>query len=48
MTEAERKQKVVTKPIGNYFYTFENNGFDEYRVIGKVAIDNDFTEWWDE
>ncbi len=27
MTEKERSQKVVTKAIGNHYYTFENNGF---------------------
>lgn len=47
MTETERKQKVVTKAIGNYYYTFENNGFDDYRILGKKPIDDDFTEWWD-
>ena len=48
MTEAERSQKVVTKPIGNFYYTFENNGFDDYRILGKKPIDDDFAEWWDE
>lgn len=48
MSDKQRNQKVVTKAIGNYYYTVENNGFDEYRVIGKVAIDDDFVEWWDE
>lgn len=48
MTETERKQKVVTKAIGNYYYTFENNGFDDYRILGKKPIDDDVAEWWDE
>lgn len=48
MTESERSQKVVTKAIGNYYYTFENNGFDDYRIIDKYEIDSDASEWWDE
>jgi hypothetical protein len=48
MTEKERKQKVVTKAIGNHYYTFENNGFDDYRIIDKYEIDSDVAEWWDE
>lgn len=48
MTESERSQKVVTKAIGNYYYTFENNGFDDYRIIDKYEIDSDAIEWWDE
>ena len=48
MSDEQRKQKVVTKAIGDYFYTIENNGFDDYRIIDKYAIDSDATEWWDE
>lgn len=48
MTEKERSQKVVTKAIGNHYYTFENNGFDNYRIIDKYEIDSDVMEWWDE
>jgi SPP1 gp7 family putative phage head morphogenesis protein len=46
MTAAQRKQKVVTKAIGEYIYTIENNGFGNYRVIGKEAIDEDILDWW--
>ena len=38
MSNEQRKQAVVSKPIGDYIYTIENNGFDEYRIIGKVSI----------
>lgn len=48
LTAAQRKQKVVTKAIGNYIYTIENNGFGNYRVIGKVAIDKDIHDWWED
>lgn len=48
ITEEQQKQKVLTKPIGDYFYTFENNGFGEYRIIGKKPIDEEALEWWDE
>jgi SPP1 gp7 family putative phage head morphogenesis protein len=48
LTAAQRKQKVVTKAIGKYIYTIENNGFGNYRVIGKEAIDNDIFDWWED
>lgn len=48
MSDTQRKQKVVTKAIGEYIYTVENNGFDNYRVIGKKLIDNDVLDWWEE
>ena len=48
LTPTQRKQKVVTKAIGNYIYTIENNGFGDYRVIGKEVLDNDIFDWWEE
>lgn len=48
MSDKQRKQKVVTKAIGDYYYTIENNGFNEYRIIGKEKIDSDVEEWWNE
>lgn len=48
MSDKQRKQKVVTKAIGNYYYTIENNGFNNYRVIDKEPIDEDFLDWGDE
>lgn len=48
LSNEQRNQKVVKKAIGNYIYTIENNGFDEYRIIGKEAIDTDAMEWWNE
>ena len=42
MSDEQRKQPVVSKAIGDYIYTFENYGFDNYRIIGKVPIDNDY------
>lgn len=39
MTAEQRKKKVVSKAIGSYIYTIENNGFGDYRIIGKKAID---------
>lgn len=48
LTAAQRKQKVVTKAIGNYIYTIENNGFSNYRIIGKEIIDDEIFDWWEE
>lgn len=47
LSDEQRKQKVVTKANGNYNYTIENNGLDNYRIIGKEDIDFDALEWWD-
>lgn len=48
LSDEQRKQRVVKKAIGNYNYTIENNGFDNYRIIGKQAIDAEVMEWWEE
>ena len=48
LTATQRKQKVVTKAIGKYIYTIENNGFGNYRVIGKETIDDEIFGWWEE
>jgi hypothetical protein len=48
MTDEQRSKKVVKKAIGKYIYTVENNGFGDYRIIGKKPIDSekfDELEW---
>ena len=39
LTEEQMGKSVIFKAIGKYIYTFENNGFGEYRVIGKKLIE---------
>lgn len=39
MTQAQRKKKVINKAIGDYIYTVENNGFNNYRIIGRESIE---------
>ena len=39
ITEEQLKQRVVSKNIGDYVYTFECFGFDKYRIIGKEKIE---------
>ena len=39
LSKEQRQQPVVSKAIGKYVYVVENNGFDEYRIIGKFPID---------
>ena len=39
ITEEQSKKKVIKKLIGDYCYTVENNGFGNYRVIGKELIE---------
>lgn len=38
-TKSQMSKKAFSKPIGNYVYTVENNGFGEYRIIGKELIE---------
>jgi hypothetical protein len=47
MSSAQKKQRVVSKAIGDHIYTFENHGFGDYRIIGKTPIDKETAEWWD-
>ena len=44
MSDKERKQKIVTKAIGDAIYTVENNGFDDYNIIRKVPINNEVND----
>ncbi len=48
LTDQQKKQKVVTKAIGRYLYTIENNGFGNYRVIGKESIANNLMDMWED
>lgn len=41
LTKEQKKEKIFSKNIGNYQYKVENNGFNEYRIIGKQNI-NEF------
>lgn len=38
ITNEQRRMSVITKPIGDYIYTFENNFDNTFRVIGKKKI----------
>lgn len=38
MTEAQRRERFVTKCIGDYRYVIENISFDEYNIIKRVKI----------
>lgn len=48
LTEAQKSQSIVSKAIGKYVYTFENNGFGDYRIISKKEIDAEAAKWWSE
>lgn len=39
ISEKQAAKKVFRKAIGNYVYTVENNGFGNYRIIGKGRIE---------
>lgn len=41
LTKEQLSQPIVMKAIGNYLYTVEVYGFDDYRIIGKKRIDID-------
>lgn len=38
LTKAQRKRKILYKYIGEYLYTIQNNGFNNYRILGKMKI----------
>lgn len=46
LSAEERERKIVTKAIGDFVYTFENNGFDNYRIFKKKPIED--IRWDDE
>ena len=48
MSEADRKKTIVVKPIGDYYYTIVNRGFDDYIIIGKRPIIGDVEEGWED
>ena len=48
MSDEDRSRRIVTKPIGSYYYTVINNGFDDYIVIGKRAISAEADVIWEE
>jgi hypothetical protein len=41
MSDEDRKHALVIKPIGNYYYTVINHGFDDYIIVGKRPINTD-------
>ena len=48
MSEEDRIHTVVSKPIGEHMYTFINNGFDDYVIIGKCPIVSEIITEWEE
>ena len=47
MSDEDRKHRLVTKAIGNFYYTIINYGFDNYIVVGKSAIDDRLEPLWE-
>ena len=41
LTKEQAKKNVFPKLIGDYTYTVENNGFGDYRIIGKAKTEED-------
>ena len=48
LTKEERKKSILVKPIGDYYYTFINKGFNDYIIIGKSRIENDVIVEWED
>lgn len=44
LIEEQQGKKVVKKAIGKCIYTVENNGFGNYRIIGKIKIPDGIPE----
>ena len=38
LTDTDKISPVFVKRIGNYQYVVENNGFGNYRIIGKKKL----------
>lgn len=38
ITDEEKKHSIISRPIGNFIYRFENHFNDTYRVVGKKKI----------
>lgn len=47
MSDEDRKHAIVTKAIGNHYYTIINKGFDDYTIIAKRPIINDIEDAFD-
>ena len=41
ISKKQKNQRIAQKAIGNYVYTFENQGFGAYRIIDKSPIDTE-------
>ncbi len=39
LSDEERKRGVVSKAVGDYYYTFRNRGFNSYEFIDRQPID---------
>lgn len=45
-TKEQAQKKVFNKAIGDYIYVVENNGFGEFRIVGKRRIEDiDEGQW---
>ena len=40
LSKEERERFIVSKAIGDYIYTIENYGFNDYRIIGKKLLED--------
>lgn len=38
LTKEQRAKRIVTKYIGNYKYIVRNNGFNDYEILKRTAI----------
>ena len=38
ISEEQKERAVFKKAIGNYMYTIENNGFGNYRIVGRRKL----------
>ena len=48
MSDEDRNKRIVTKAIGDYYYTIINRGFDDYTIIGKHPIIDDIETYWED
>ena len=46
MSDGEERHRIVTRPIGDYYYTVINQGFNDYVIIGKRRIVEEIQDEW--
>ena len=47
LSEKDRDRYIITKPIGDFYYTILNRGYNDYIIIDKVLINEEGQSDWE-